>query len=318
MKALKILQLSASVVFLALATSCSDESEEIVEVNPYTWRESAMSPRGLFNNARLESDDDGNLYAYGTSPNGSAAFFKLTGGNWTNVGEPNVDEATYFQSFKIYHGSIYYNVPGKLYKIEGTENKEIMSGAVIGSMGVCKGELVVNGIISVSNDVFTIVSYDGTNIKPLSKEGTANSIVAANDKVYIPGFPAVSYDGGSLSLLNYYGFFVAVDREEQFYFRTAPTGNELNLSRRSNFGQEEKLGNPIVGMHEIFRDFEFFDGTYFAIGTDTLRGYSKVYFLKNDKWVEVPTEHVIYDVIVYNNKLLTSSVDGKFYELVKD
>jgi hypothetical protein len=318
MKALKILQLSASVVLLALAISCSDQSEEIVEVSPYSWKESELSPDGLFNYAWLGSDDDGNLYAYGTSPNRSTAFFKLTGGSWTNVGEPNVDEARTFQSYRIYHGSIFYHGAGKLYKIEGTENKEILSGAVIASIEVCKDELVVNGSISVSNDVFTIVSYDGTNIKPLSKEMTASRIVSANDKVYIPGFPAVSYDGHSLSLLNYYGFFVAVDREEQFYFRSAPIDNKFHLSRRSNFGQEEKLGNPIVGMDEIFRDIEFFDGTTFTIGTDTMRGYSKVYFLKDDKWIEVPTEHVIYDVIVYDNRLIASSLDGKIYELVKD
>ena len=67
-----------------------------------------------------------------------------------------------------------------------------------------------------------------------------------------------------------------------------------------------------------FSQLKFFDGTIFLVGVDNIREYSKVYFLKDDKWIEVPTEHVIYDVIVYDNRLITSSWDGKFYELVKD
>ena len=138
---------------------------------------------------------------------------------------------------------------------------------------------------------------------------TSSSIIPAipaNDKIYLPGFPSVVYDGNSLTPLNFYGTFVAVDNEEQMYFHTT-NNNRLFLSRTSNFGQEEELGNYIIGMGEIFRALEFFDGTIFLVGVDVFRGYSKVYFLKDDKWIEVPTEHVIYDVIVYDNKLLTSA-----------
>ena len=110
---------------------------------------------------------------------------------------------------------------------------------------------------------------------------------------------------------------MAVDNEEQMYFHRT-NNNNLFLSRISNGGPEEELGNYIIGMGEIFRKLKFFDGTIFLVGVDVIREFSMVYFLKDDKWIEVPTEHVIHDVIVYDNRLITSAWDGKFYELVKD
>ena len=326
MKTSKILQLSASTLFMALSISCSDDAkEEVVEVNPYSWKESNLSPNGVFTFPWFEIGDDGKLYAYGIpSVNGHNSFYQLPGpmsNTWTKVGEYNIDDFHNLQSFTVYHGSIYYRVSNKLYRIDGTETKELLSANHLGSIEICQDQLVIiGGGISVSNDSYTMVSYDGTMFKPISKEMTSSSVIPAipaNDKIYLPGFPSVVYDGNSVTPLNFYGSFVAVDNEEQMYFY-GTNNNRLFLSRTSNFGQKEELGDFIIGLGEIFRDFEFFDGTIFLVGVDVVRGYSKVYFLKDDKWIEVPTEHVIYDVIVYDNRLITSSWDGKFYELTKD
>jgi len=323
MKTIKILQLSASILFMALSISCSDdENEDIIEVSPYSWKESDLSPNGVFTFAWFEVGDDGKLYAYGEpSVDGHNSFYQLPGpmsNTWTKVGEYNIDDFHNLQSFTFYHGSIYYRVSNKLYKIDGAETKEILSGDNLAGIERCKDELIIiGGGINVSNDSYSMVSYDGTTFEPISKETTSSSIVSANDKIYLPGFPSFSYDGTNLTLLNFYGSFVAVDNEEQIYFHST-NNNRLILSRTPNSGQKEVLGDFIIGLGEIFRDFEFFDGTIFLVGVDTDKGYSKVYFLKDDKWIEVPTDHVIYDVIVYDNRLITSSWDGKFYELVKD
>lgn len=311
---------------MALSISCSDDAkEDVVEVSPYSWKESNLSPNGVFTLARFEIGDDGKLYAYGIpSVNGHNSFYQLPGSmsnTWTKVGEYNIDDFNNLQSFTVYQGSIYYHVSNKLYKIDGAETKEILSAGHLTDIEICQDKLVIiGGGINVSKESYTMVSYDGTMFEPISKEMTSSSItpaIPANDKIYLPGFPSVVYDGNSLTPLNFYGTFVAVDNEEQMYFHST-NNNRLFLSRRSNFGQEQALGDYIIGMGEIFRDLKFFDGTIFQVGSDVARGYSKVYFLKNDKWIEVPTEHVIYDVIVFDNRLIASSLDGKIYQLVKD
>jgi hypothetical protein len=323
MKTIIILQLSGSILFMALSISCSDdEKEDVVGVSPYSWKESNLSANGVFTYALLEIGDDGNLYAYGiSSVNEHTGFYKLPGSmsnTWTKVGEFNVNQFSNVQSFTVYHGSIYYHVFDKLYKIEGAETKEILSGGMLGGIEICKDELVIiGGGLKVSNDSYTMVSYDGTTFEPISKEMTTSRIIPANDKIYLPGFPSVVYDGKSLTPLNFYGSFVAVDEEEQMYYSDT-YNNRLFLSRTSNYGQKEVLGDYIIGMGAILHDLEFFDGTIFLVGVDNFRGYSKVYFLKDDKWIEVPTEHAIYDVIVYDNRLIASSLDGKIYELGKD
>jgi hypothetical protein len=310
-------------LFLALTISCSDdEKPEVVEASPYSWQESNLSPNGLFTNAVLEIGEDGSLYACGIPLlNKPAAFYKLPGpmsSTWTMVGETHYNGPKAIQDFAVYQGSIYYHLPyDTLFKLEGTETKEILADG-IADIEVCQDELaIIGGGINVSNEDCTFASYDGNTFKPLAKDWALTRLIPANGKVYWPGFPSVVYDGKSLSQLNFYGDFWAVDGLEQMY-SVSTFNNRLTLSRQSNYGQREVLGDQVTGIGEIFRGLEFFDGTIFLVGVDTLRGYSKVYFLKGDKWIEVPTDHVIYDVIVYNNRLITSSVDGKFYEIVKD
>lgn len=310
---------SMPVAFLALTISCADdEKAEDLEISPYSWKESSLSPNGLFTNAQFEIADDGNLYAYGKSENGVNGFYRLPGptsNTWTKVGEPVVNE---FHTFAVYQGSVYYAFD-KLYKLEGEETKEILNNGGIGDMEVCQGKLVfIGGSIDILNDRYAIASYDGTTFEPVSKDWTTHrGMIPANNKIYIAGYPSGVYDGKSITQLNFDGYFSAIDAEELIYY-SETYNNRLSLYRTPNFGKREALGNPITGMADIFRSVEFFDGDIFVIGVDIYRGYSKVYFLKEDKWIEVPTEHVISDVIIYDNKLIASSTNGKIYELLKD
>ena len=169
---------------MALSISCSDDAkEEVVEVSPYSWKESNLSPDGVFWFAWLEIGDDEKLYAYGVpSVNGYNSFYQLAGSTsntWSKVGEYNINVFYSVQSFKVYQGSIYYQVSNKLYKIDGAEIKEILSADYLTGIEIFQDKLIIiGGGINVSNDTYTMVSYDGTIFEPISKgaDGKWNDI----------------------------------------------------------------------------------------------------------------------------------------------
>jgi hypothetical protein len=306
-----------------LAISCSEEAEPILE-NPYSWTESHLSPDNQFSFAQLDVGDDGVLYAFGISPlTGEAGIFKypgptwFTNNTWTNIGEPDVSTASNLLSFEIHKGSIYFHVFDKLYQVEAGQTKEILSGDIITSIEATPDKLVIVGEgLNVSNDHFTIVSYDGTTIEPLSKEMSLSRSIQANNKVYIPGYPSHVYDGQTLNDVDFYGYFLAVDEDESLYFGDS-YNERFTLSKQFIGGEKEVLGSYIEEMGSIFQSLELFDGTVFVIGVDYQNELTKVYFLNGDQWIQIPTDHVSYDVIVFDNKLISFAMDGKIYELAK-
>ena len=322
MKTIKLLKLLA-LVFITLAISCSEETEPIVG-SQYSWTKSHLSPDNRFSLAKLEVGDDGVLYAWGVSAvTGEPGIFRYPGPNsftdntWANVGEPNANMVNNLLSFEIHDGSIYYHVFDKLYQVKAGQTKEILSGEIITNIETVQDKLVIVGEgLNVSNDHFTIVSYDGTTIEPLSKEISLNRIIQANNKVYIPGNPSHVYDGQTMNNVDFNGYFLAVDEDESIYTNDS-YNDRLILSKLFVGGEEQMVGNPIEGMGPIFKSLELFDGTVFVVGVDYHNELTKVYFLEGDKWIEIPTDHVSYDVIVFDNKLISFSLDGKIYELFK-
>jgi len=321
MKKANAVQWLVSVIFITFVISCSDESNPVVEQVKYKWKETLMSPAGLFTDAQLEVGDDNYLYACASSTvTGKPGFFKYPGPNWnsspwTFIAQSDIYPFSNSQSFQIYQGSIYYHVFDKLYKVEGDDTREILSSDVISGIKAYKDKLIIVGEgINISNDKFTIVSYDGTSFEPLSKEMTIGRIISANDKLYIQGYPGFVFDGQNVNTLDFFGNFFAVDADESIYF-----GDSFNLS----FTMEKKLiDGQIDGVGNSIKEFgnpqevEFYDGMLIVVG-DVVNASSRAYYLGDQEWIQIPTTHSIYDVVVYGNKFLSISWDGKIFELVK-
>ena len=322
MKSSRVLQFSARLILIILAISCSEENDSAPDApSAYEWKESIISPDGLFTYARFGVGDDGHLYAFGSyTETGQRACFKYPGPNWTGntwtvISEPNLDTFSNLETLVIYHGSIYFHVFNTLFKIEGEETTEILSGEVITGIELYKDKLVIIGDdINVSNNNFTIVTYDGTNFEPVSTELALSRPIPANDKLYIQGFPGFAFDGQSLSELDYGGYFFAVDGDENIYFGDA-YNKDFTLGKKISGGYET-VGHTIHGIG-IPREVLLYDNTVVMVGGDDLGTTSFAYYLDNEKWIQVPTDHVIYDVVIFDNKLLSMSLDGKLFELVK-
>lgn len=307
-------------ILLLLVISCSDENSDVKEVSLYEWKESQISPDGLFSYAQFEIGDDGHLYVSGSDATGGRAFYKYTGLNWmgntwTKIGQPILDSYSNLETLKIYHGSVYYHVFNKLYKIEGEETTEILTSSVITSIELYKDRLIIIGEdLNVSNESYSIVSYDGATFEPLSNELALGRLIPANDKLYVQGYPGLAFDGQNLNALDFFGYFFNVDREESIYFGDA-LNSDFTLGKKSVNGEYETVGKTIHGIGNP-RGVLLYDGTIILIGGDDLGTTSYVYYLNDERWVPIPINHVIYDVVVYNNRLLSISMDGKIYELV--
>ena len=312
---------SVSLAFITMAMSCSDDDTE--QPSPYKWEESAISPDNLFSHAQFEVGDDGFLYTWGTLPStGQRAIFRYTGNylnTWETIAEVNLDVYSNVESLTIIQGSVYLHVFNKLYKVENGLTSEILSADLITGIATLQNNIVICGEgINVSNDKFTIVSYDGTTFQPMSKELALGRIISANDKLYVQGFPGFSYDGQDLDSLDFYGYFYAVDEDESIYFGES-LFSDFTMERKLANGQVETVGDVIRGFgapHEV----DLYNGTLFiASAPEFADDISTVYFLRDDKkWIKIPTEHYIYDVVIFDNKLFSISWDGKIYELVNN
>ena len=319
-----------SLASLMLIISCDDDSSsEVKDVSRYEWQKSALSPNGLFFSALLKVGDDGRLYAFGTSGNsGAQSIFQYADNigsdtKWVFVSKPQTDAYYNLENLAIFQGSIYYHGYNKLYKQENGSVLEVLSANVLRSIKVYNGKLIINGEgINISNNKFTVVSYDGTTFSPLSDVIQPINMMPANDKLYFPGWPAFVYDGQDLRPLDYSGYIYAVDVEESIYFGEAIFSDFTR--QMSGFTMEKKLLNGEIStvgntVHKFgFPDIvQFYDGTLVMTGRENGNGPSTTFYLDDEKWIQIPTEHMIFDVIVYNDKLLSISLDGNIFELVK-
>lgn len=318
----RLLRSSFSLVVLMFAISCVDADKEVEEISIYEWKESIFSSVGLFTAAQLEIGDDGMLYALGTPQDTwQRAIFKYAGNiypgtQWANLGAVQAETYGYLESLAILNGSVYFHVFNKLYKVENDAVKEILSADAITGLEACQNKLIITGEgIKLSDDANTIVSYDGTTFIPLSRQMALSRVITANNKVYIPCYPGFSYDGQDLLALNYFGYFYAVDSEESIYFGDS-FNYDFTMEKMLRNGEISKVGNT-VQKFGLPQEAQFYDGTLVMTGFDEETQLSTTYYLHDDKWIQIQTEHVIYDIIVFKGKLLSSSLDGMIFELVR-
>jgi hypothetical protein len=234
-----------------------------------------------------------------------------------NIAEIDLDLYSNLETLTIFQGTIYFHVFNKLFKIANGSATEILSGDVIRGISTYRDKLIVSGEgLNLSNDKFTVAIYDGVSFQPMSKELVLSRIIPANDKLYFQGFPAFTYDGQGLDSLDFYGYFYAVDAQENIYFGDSYF-EDFKMQKKHSDGQIEVIGNVISGFGNP-QEVEWYDGTLFVVSAaESAEESSKVYFLnENQKWVQIPTEHFVYDVVIFNNTLLSISLDGKIYELL--
>lgn len=308
-----------SLAFITMAIACSEDDVE--QPSLYKWRESAISPEGLFYYAQFEVGDDGILYTWGSlTSSGQRRIFWYTGNyvtTWETIAEIDLDTYSNVETLTIFQGTIYFHVFNKLYKVENGLTSEILSGDIITGVATHQNKLIICGEgINVSNDKFTIVSYDGATFQPMSKELALSRIISANEKLYIQGFPGFSYDGQDLDSLDFYGYFYAVDKDESIYFGDSYF-SDFTMQRKLDNGQVEIVGDII---HEFTnpQEVEMYNGTILISSVpESLDDFSSVYYLHDDKkWLKIPTEHYIYDMVIFQDKLFSIALDGTIYELV--
>ncbi len=145
-------------------------------------------------------------------------------------------------------------------------------------------------------------------------------IVPASNHLYIQGYPAFDFDGQDLNALDFYGYFVAVDSEQSIYYSDS-FNSRFTLSKQRVDGRTEQVGNAINGIGGNLHNVEFYNGFIIVIGVDysdgTLFGTTLAYMLDDEKWGRIPTDHVIYDVISFENKFFAFVEDGEILELIQ-
>ncbi|HEY9046628.1 MAG TPA: hypothetical protein VIN08_12060 [Ohtaekwangia sp.] len=300
-----------------LYISCQDNDESSLS---YQWSGSKELPQAFI--YKMRKADGTSLYISGMV-DGTSGIYKLSTNKWTKL----VETSAYANDFIVYKGVLYFTNYDGLFKVIDSKAEKITNdNATISAMEVYNDKLIIaGGGIVIDDKTYTTVSFDGSNFTPVSQTNSGYSMLVANDKLYISNYPVIEYTNNESRYLDIGGQSNMVkDDQGNIYIASNIVDDQYKVSstiqKYTSGGLSSILGETLDC---DIQDIQVFNGTLIIAGYSNT-GEQVSYYYTDNRWVKlyVPvsshnnnTPYILTNLIIYNNKLLSTTPLGEVFEL---